>query len=384
MSYESPYAGLRVVDLSQGVAGPYCAMLLAQYGADVIKVEPPEGDWSRTLGHPDGEHTAFSIAANLGKRSIVLDLKKPTDCEILWHLIDKADVFLEGFRPGVIERLGFDYERVSARNKRVLYVSISGFGQVGPLRTKPAMDPVLQAYTGFMMANQDKDGLPQRSGPVIVDMATALYAYQAVSSALYARRDLDHGRKIEVSLMEAAANLQIIRMLQTHILGHPPVAASAPSGVFRCADGYIQMVSVRQRDFEGICKALELDQIAADPRFATAKDRMGHTSELNQRVAKVLETEPVAHWCERLTDAGVQNEAVLDYFEFLRQDQVKTMNLVSWLPQAGFDEPLPVFNPPGLAPLRAGTTHAHSPRIGEHSAEILSELGLEVIKNGID
>ena len=190
MSYDAPFAGLKVVDLSQGVAGPYCAMLLAQHGADVIKVEPTgEGDWSRTLGKRYGGHTAYSIPANLGKRSIALDLKSAEGKDVLWRLIGGADVLLEGFRPGVLDRLGFGYEAVAKREPRILYLSVSGFGQTGPLAGRPAMDPVLQAFTGLMMDNKGEDGIPHRVPFVVIDMSTALYAFQALSAALYARRD---------------------------------------------------------------------------------------------------------------------------------------------------------------------------------------------------
>lgn len=220
MSYDAPFAGLKVVDLSQGIAGPYCAMLLAQHGAQVIKVENTgEGDWSRVLGACYGDHTAFSIIGNLGKRSVAIDLKTEQGKDVLWRLLRGADVFLEGFRPGVIGRLGFGYEAVSAREPRLLYVSISGFGQTGPLAERPAMDPVLQAFTGLTAENKGEDGIPHRVPVIPVDMATALYAYQALSSALYARRDEKRGRHIDVSLLQGAAGLQAIRMMASTLEG---------------------------------------------------------------------------------------------------------------------------------------------------------------------
>src|ERR1700733_6030617 len=177
MSYAAPYAGLKVVDLSQGVAGPYCAMLLAQYGANVIKVEPTEtGDWSRGLGVIYGDHTAYSIPSNLGKRSIALDLKSSEGRDVLWRLIAGADVFLQGFRPGVIERMGFAYDTVSEREPRILYLSVSGFGQTGPLAERPAMDPVLQAYTGMMSENRGQDGIPHRIPFILFEMSTPLFS----------------------------------------------------------------------------------------------------------------------------------------------------------------------------------------------------------------
>ncbi|RPI35040.1 MAG: CoA transferase, partial [Hyphomicrobiaceae bacterium] len=201
MSYDAPFAGLKVVDLSQGVAGPYCGMLLAQHGADVIKVEPTgEGDWARTLGTRYAGHTAYSLPSNLGKRSIALDLKAAEGKDVLWRLISGADVLLEGFRPGVLDKLGFGYDSVSQREPRLLYLSVSGFGQTGPFSGRPAMDPLLQAFTGLMNDNKGEDGIPHRVPFVVIDMTTALYAFQALSAALYARRSESRGRRIEVSL----------------------------------------------------------------------------------------------------------------------------------------------------------------------------------------
>ncbi|MBN8901270.1 MAG: CoA transferase, partial [Rhodospirillales bacterium] len=204
MSYAAPFDGLKVVDLSQGVAGPYCATMLAQYGANVIKVEPTDtGDWSRGLGTRYGDHTAYSIPANVGKRSIALDLKQAAGRDVLWRLVQGADVFVQGFRPGVIDRLGFGYAAVAAREPRILYVSVSGFGQTGPLAERPAMDPVLQAYTGLIAENVGEDGIPHRIPIIAIDMSTGMYAFGAVATALHAREKLPHGRHIEASLMQA-------------------------------------------------------------------------------------------------------------------------------------------------------------------------------------
>ncbi len=208
MSYAAPFEGLRVIDLSQGIAGPYCAMLLAQHGADVIKVEPPVGDWARTLGTRYSDQSAYSIAANLGKRSIVVDLKEERGLRIVRRLIEGADVFVESFRPGGAARLGLGYEAVSAGNPRVLYISVSGFGQTGPEHERPAVDTTLQAFTGLMSVNQGADGTPHRVGAVVIDMSTALFTFQAVAAALYARRSEPRGRYLEASLMQAGAALQ--------------------------------------------------------------------------------------------------------------------------------------------------------------------------------
>jgi crotonobetainyl-CoA:carnitine CoA-transferase CaiB-like acyl-CoA transferase len=265
MSYDAPFAGLKVVDLSQGVAGPYCGMLLAQHGANVIKVEPTgEGDWARTLGTRYASHSAYSIPTNLGKRSIALDLKSDAGKEVLWRLIAGADVLLEGFRPGVLDRLGFGYEAVSQREPRILYLSVSGFGQTGPLAERPAMDPILQAYTGLTVENKGEDGIPHRTPIIAIDMSTALYAYSAVSTALYARRDEPRGRHIEASLLQAAAGLQVVRMMSSYLEGGAIRPPGAPSGVYQVADGWMTITVVRLHEWLGFCKAVGLAEFAAD------------------------------------------------------------------------------------------------------------------------
>ena len=376
MSYEKPYAGLRVVDLSQGIAGPYCAMLLAQYGADVVKVEPLDGDWSRILGKLYGDHSAFSIAGNLGKRSIAVDLKTDAGREVVEKLIDSADVFMEGFRPGVIQRLGFSYEDVAKRNPGIIYMSVSGFGQTGPLSPKPAMDPVLQAFSGFMMENKGADGIPHRANPIIVDMTTALYSFQAVSAALYAKQSEEKGRFIDTSLMAAAANLQVVRMMAVYLENGEMVAPSAPSGTFKTADGYIQTVVLKDRDFPPFCNALDLPDVGADPRFQLRADRVANADYLNRAVAETFLKHPSETWRQRLTEAKLQNEVVQDYFQFLKHPHIEATGLVSWLNHSGVPEPIPVPNPPGAEVLTDGMAAAHSPHLGEHTAAILSELGI--------
>ncbi|MGH7421727.1 MAG: CaiB/BaiF CoA transferase family protein, partial [Candidatus Rokuibacteriota bacterium] len=255
MSYDAPFAGLKVVDLSQGIAGPYSAMLLAQYGADVVKVEPPEGDWARGLGKKYGDLTAFAVAANLGKRSIVLDLKTEEGKETVRRLLATADVFLESFRPGVAARLGVGYPDVSALNPGIIYLSVSGFGQTGPDAERPAVDTVFQAFTGLMSVNRGADGIPHRVGVIVMDMATALSSFQAVAVALYARRDEPRGRYIESSLLRGGATIQAVSMIQHHLEGGKPQPGLTPSGTFKASDGWINLTILRDADFPALCEA---------------------------------------------------------------------------------------------------------------------------------
>jgi CoA:oxalate CoA-transferase len=379
MSFDKPYEGLRVVDLSQGVAGPYCAMLLGLQGADVIKIEPLEGDWSRQLMPAYGDNTAFSVAANIGKRAIALDIKHAAGKEIVGRLVAYADVFLQGFRPGVIERLGFGYDRLGEIYPDLIYVSVSGFGQRGPLRDKPAMDPVLQAFTGFMAENHGPDGTPHRTPNIVNDMATALYAQQAVAAALFARRDDGRGRHIEVSLMEAAANLQAVRLMSGYRDG-PFKVSMVPNGVFETKDGWIQIVVIRDSDFKELCKALGRSELADDPNFSTAAARLANGRELERRIGEAVRTKDNAYWREKLTTAAVQNEVVQDYRQFVDHPHVKETGLISWLAQPGSETPWAVPNVPGAPKYLAGKSIA--PRVGEHSREILKSLGYS--DSGID
>jgi crotonobetainyl-CoA:carnitine CoA-transferase CaiB-like acyl-CoA transferase len=372
MSYEAPFAGLKVVDLSQGIAGPYCAMLLAQHGAEVIKVEGiGEGDWARTLGTRYGSHTAFSIIGNLGKKSIAVDLKSAAGKDVVWRLLKGADVFLEGFRPGVIKRLGFDYDTVAAREPRLLYLSISGFGQTGPLSERPAMDPVLQAYTGLMNENRGEDGIPHRVPVIVVDMSTALYAFQALSAALYARRDEARGRYIDVSLMQSATALQSIRLMASHLDG----GTTRASGVFRTADGWMTMAIVADRDWQSLCEAMGRPELAEDPRFATLAARTANVEAFYAVLNPLLAAEPWAVWTERLTKARLMHQRVNSYADFLDQPQVRETGLIQWLAQAGLNREVPVPALPGMPRQAVGTLRGTAPATGEHTAAILAAHG---------
>jgi crotonobetainyl-CoA:carnitine CoA-transferase CaiB-like acyl-CoA transferase len=376
MSYDAPFAGLKVIDLSQGIAGPYCAMLLAQHGAEVIKVEGiGEGDWARTLGTRYGSHSAYSIIGNLGKRSIAVDLKTEAGKRVLWRLLEGADVFLEGFRPGAIRRLGFDYDSVAIREPRLLYLSISGFGQTGPLAERPAMDPVLQAYTGLMIENRGEDGIPHRVPVIVVDMSTALYAFQALSAALYARRDETRGRYIDVSLMQAATALQSIRLMACHLEGGTMKPGGGPVGVFRTADGWMSMVAINDRDWRALCAALQMPALADDPRFATPALRLANDVALYAIVRPALAAEPWAVWSKRLTEARLMHERLNSYAEFLDQPHVRETGLIQWLTQAGLNRPVPVPALPGMLHQLDGTPRATAPVTGQDTTSILAAYG---------
>jgi len=381
MSYDKPFAGLKVIDVSQGVAGPYCAMLLAQYGADVIKVEPPGvGDWARNLGVVYGEHCAYSIPANLGKRAIALDLKQADGRAILWRLLHGADVFLQGFRPGVIDRLGFGYPDVAEREPRIIYLSVSGFGQSGPLAERPAMDPILQAYTGLTVENKGEDGIPHRTPIIAIDMTTALYAYSAVSTALYARRDEPRGRHIEASLLQAAAGLQVVRMMQSYLEDGAIRPPGAPSGVYQVADGWMTITVVRLHEWLGFCKAVGLPAFAEDERFRATQGRYDHAAEINAALRPLLASQPFAHWSERLAAERIMHEQLNSYGGFLQHPHVEASGAIAWLHHPHVPKALPMPQVIGAPPFIDGNPLAISPALGEHTETILHEHGYAAVE----
>ena len=340
----------------------------------MIKVEPQGGDWARLIGGVYGDHTAYSIVANMGKRAISLNLKTDEAKEITDQLIADADVFIEGYRPGVAERLGYGYDRLSELNPGLIYVSISGFGQSGPLRDKPAMDPMLQAFSGFVHENTGMDGIAHHTPVSYFDMATGLYASQSLAGALYARRDHARGRKIQISLMEGAGAIQAVRLLSGYRSGARK-ASTAPSGTFPTKDGYIQINIVRDPEFATFCDLLGLNDLWAETKFHTIAGRLTEIDYLNnyvRAITKIWESEALS---ECLTKAGLQNIVVQSYRDYVEHPQAQEIGVFSWLEQVGSDDPWPVPNIPGLPNFTEGEGLAASPTVGQHTRAVLADLG---------
>jgi crotonobetainyl-CoA:carnitine CoA-transferase CaiB-like acyl-CoA transferase len=317
--------------------------------------------------------TAFAIAANLGKRSIVLDLKTAEDQQILRRLVATADVFMESFRPGVAARLGFGYPDVEAINPRMIYLSVSGFGQTGPDAERPAVDTVFQAFTGLMSVNRGLDGIPHRVPVIVMDMATALSNFQAMAVALYARRDEPRGRYIESSLLRGGATIQAVSMIQHHLEGGKPQPGLTPSGTFKASDGWINLTILRDADFPVLCDALEIPAAKGDPRFSTNDSRFAHVSALNALLEPAFAARTAADLSRRLRTARLMHQKVNSYLEFLDDPHVKEIGAVTWIEQPGVGR-VPVPQVPGLPPLRSGTPRAVAPSLDQHRKEILAEL----------
>jgi crotonobetainyl-CoA:carnitine CoA-transferase CaiB-like acyl-CoA transferase len=373
MSGSAPaYEGVTVLDMSQGVSGPYCAGMLAMQGARVVKVEPPEGDWIRVMGGGNEGMTALAVAGNLGKRSVCIDARKPEGRDLLAAMACKADVFVENFRPGVMKKLGLDYEALAEGHPELIYLSISGFGEAGPWVEKPGTDSVLQAYTGIAWLNRLENGKPKRMGMLVPDTVSALYAVQAVGAALFARARTRAGRRIEISLAQCCAAFQAAPIVDDalfHGRYKPPVAV--PAGEFSTADGYLVLLTLRSDMWERLCHALGREAWLTDERFATNERRGEHAAEINRLVGEVLRTRSSAAWIGILEAHDVLCAEVQTYEQFRRHPQTTAMGYFAALAQPPYGTlPLPFL--PGTGP---SALLAPAPLAGQHTREVLAELG---------
>jgi crotonobetainyl-CoA:carnitine CoA-transferase CaiB-like acyl-CoA transferase len=374
---ERPYAGLTVLDLSQGIAGPYCAALLAQHGASVIKVEPPAGDWIRLMGGGTDGMSALAVVNNLGKRSICIDATRPEGRALVVNMAQRADVLVENFRPGVMAKLGLDYAQLAAGNPRLIYLSISGFGDSGPAVHKPATDSVLQAMTGMAQVNKDAAGQPRRIGLMVPDTATAIYAAQCVGAALYARDARPdgggQGRHVSVSLAECCAAFQAGPILDDFLFAgqyKPPI--TVPAGVFATRDGHVVLATLRDVMWQGLCRALAREDWIAEPRYATAALRQRAGEEINREVAAIVAGRETRVWAALFEQHDVLFAPVQDYAALRNDPQIRHMGYFGETQQPPYGT-LPVPHAPGS--VRSGSLPA-APRAGEHTREILGELGL--------
>lgn len=368
-----PYSGLRVLDLSQGVAGPYCAMILLENGAEVIKVEPPAGDWSRSIGFGPEGMSALAIAYNLGKRSICIDARNEKGRNLIHKLALQADVVIESFRPGVIERLGLSYADLSKERPNLVYVSVTAFGPDGPYADRPGSDSTLQAMSGMMVVNRDGNNNPRKVGILLIDVATGIYAAQATGVALYRRAVQGIGGHVNISLLDTAAAVQsgaiIDQMLSE---GRPLQPLSVPAGTFTTQDGHINVTSLHDRMFVGLCSAIEKPAWAADSRFSSAAGRFAHAEEINTALHLIFREKPTDHWVKLLSKHGVVCGKVSGYTDFLDDPQVRHQQIFQPSALNGASE----VQIPRIPGTENNGTEKHSPRQGENTREILAELGL--------
>jgi len=375
-----PLAGVKVVDLSAVVSGPMAAGILADQGAEVIKVETRQGDLTRVIGPIHDDMTPLFLAINRGKRSLVLDLKQADGKQVLHELLADADVLVENFRPGALNRLGFSYEAVADFNPRIVYLSIAGFGHSGPASGYRVYDPVIQAVSGFAASHPDPEtGEPQLLQTLLCDKITALTAAQAVCAALHARETQGRGRKIELSMLDAAVSFLFPEALYNHSFLDAPPSKVPEFGtgqkLWRCRDGWLAMITPQDDEFAAMCRVFGVEHLLQDARFATILSRRAHLRELRAVLEPIAATQAVDDLVARLGAAGVPVGRVNGKAELADDAQVRHNGTlqVSDYPVLGR-----VRLPRGAAVFRGETAPsgpARGAHLGEHTREILRGLG---------
>ena len=377
----APLDGLTVLDLSTQLSGPYCSMLLGDLGADVIKVERPgRGDDARAFPPFVNGQSAPFMTFNRSKRSLALDLKPAAGREICLRLAAGADVFLENFRPGVAERLGVGYGQVSAVNPRIVFASISGFGQTGPYRERGGFDLIAQGMSGLMSITGEEDGPPLRVPIPLSDLGAGMFGAIGILAALRAREQSGRGQWVDTSLLETPIAWSVYEAAGYFATGGVPPRlgaghrASAPYQPFRTKDGWLNLGAASQQLWEKLCAVLTLPELTKDPRFATGAERVKHRKELAALLQARFDREPTAHWLARLEAAGVPAGPVLTYDQVFADPQVRHREMVVEVdhPVAGRSRVLGV-------PIKLSETPASvrrpAPILGQHSTDILKALG---------
>lgn len=380
---QQAFSGVRILDFSQVLAGPFATQQMAQLGADVIKIEQPTGgDMTRGLmsSASDGMAPSF-LSANLGKRSLTLDLKNPESKAIVHKLVAQADVVVENFKPGTIERLGYGYEALKAIKPDLIYASISGFGQTGPRAGLPAFDGAIQAYSGMMSISGHEETGPVRTGYFSVDMSTALNAAFAISAALLRRANTGEGQRIDVSMLDTAMFMQAPQMTGYLVTGKAPElngnaspTKQPTSNVFASSNGYVQIIAIKETQIEALLTELGMAERYAE--FNEPGLRLAKRQELHDLIAPVIAGQTTEHWLKTLDAIGLPVSAIQDFPTIAAEPQLEHREVFVELPHhSDKDESVKVVRASHLAEPGSPTIKGPSPTLGAHTDEILRELG---------
>jgi formyl-CoA transferase len=376
-----PLAGVRVLDLSRVLAGPYAAMTLGDLGADVIKIEQPgDGDETRAWGPPfAGGESAYYLSVNRNKRGMTLNLKHPEGRAILLGLVRHADVLIENFKAGTLERLGLDDETLWQANPGLIHASLTGFGTTGPYASYPGYDFVAQAMGGIMSITGEPDGPPMKVGVAIVDVTAALFILNGILAALYERTQTGRGQRIECSLLQAAL-AWLVNVGQNYLVSgetprrygnaHPNIVPYQP---FDAADKPIAVAAANQRQYEALCRLLDLPELIDDPRFHTNTDRLAHRAELVAILQEAFSRRTAAEWLRLLNEAGIAAGPIYTVPEAFADPQVQALGVVHTLPHPTAGEVRMVGTPFSLSASTIGPRSA-PPLLGQHTVEVLREL----------
>jgi len=376
-----PLEGLRVLDLTRVLSGPYCTMLLGDLGAEVIKVERPgEGDDTRAFAPPfQGDQAAYFLSINRNKKSITLDLKSERGKEVLWRRVDVSDVLVENFRPGTMDRLGFAYESVKARRPAMIYCSISGFGDSGPQKDRAGYDVIVQGEAGIMDLTGPSDGPPHKVGTSIADLVSGLTASQGILAALYAAKMDGQGQQVHVSMYEAVAALLTFNASIYFATGNSPRrrgnehATIVPYETFEAADGWINLGIANDDLWRRFCATAATAELSEDQRFARAPDRVRNRDVLVTLMKTIIKQRSRDEWLKLFDGAGVPCGAIRTVADVCNSDVLRTRGMIAEMPHASAGIVKGIKNPIHMSrtPL---DSYGAPPRLGEHTREVLTRL----------
>ena len=376
--WAGPLGGLRVLDLTRVLAGPYATQSLGDLGAEVLKIEPPGGDDTRHFPPFVGSESHYFLALNRNKKSVVIDLKQEEGRVLLLRLAEQSDVLVENYRPGVMDKLGLGWETVSAVNPRLIYCSISGFGQTGPLRDKPSFDIVTQALSGVLSVNGEAGRPPVKLGLPIGDMVGGIYGPISILSALYERAATGRGRQIDISLHDGLIGMLGYLAQLSFLTGEDPRPVGSmhptivPYGSFPASDGQLIVAVLTEGFWDKLCRALERPELAADPRFATLQARRDHRVELEALIADVMRTRTVAEWQRRLEAHDVPYAPILGVGSALSHPHAVAREMVVTAEHADVGE-IRMTGRPVKFPGAPQEALAAPPALGQHTGAVLRD-----------
>lgn len=383
-----PLSGVRVLDLTNVIAGPLCSHQLAMLGAAVIKVEVPgTGDLARKMGADpqlaERQMGASFLALNAGKKSLTLNLKPARGKEVFKRLVRDADVVLENFRPGTMRKLALDYPVLKAIHPGLVYCAVSGFGQAGPLAQRPSYDQIIQGFSGIMSLTGDERTAPMRVGYVVCDTMAAMNAAFAVAAALYRRQATGEGEMIDVSMLDASLATMAAWVVSNYLnAGKVPVPmgnenhTASPSGTFRTGRGLLNIVNNEQKQFEALCDIIGRPELKADPRFAARQARINHRAELRAVLEDALQAKSADEWERLFSEAGVPAGPILSVPEILGHSQVAERRLIKRFEKVdGVGQDVSVTRLGFQLASGEPDVDAPPPRLGEHTREVLRAAG---------
>jgi crotonobetainyl-CoA:carnitine CoA-transferase CaiB-like acyl-CoA transferase len=380
-----PLAGVRVLDVSQVRAGPFASMLLGDMGADVIKIEPPGGgDQSRgAMGFRlKGTDSLGFINMNRNKRSVALNLKSDAGRRVFYKLVESADILVENYRPGAVRKLGIDFATLKAINPRLVYASISGFGQTGPWRQRPGFDLIAQAMSGIMSVTGDPQGPPAKAGVPVADVGCALFAVYGILSAYIACQRGGQGQHVDASLFEAGIAFSIWDISEFWGTGKVPTKLgtanrmSAPYQAVRASDGYFVIGANNNRLWRSLCELIGRDDLASDPRFTDIADRLANRATLIEELQKVFVTRPIGEWVERMLAVGIPASPILDYAQALDNEHSRERHVVMEIDHPVEGKVRTIGFPVKLSATPQQVRLA-PPLLGADTEAILEELGID-------